>query len=320
MTTDSATVLEDRPRKPVMLRDVTLRDGLQLTGKLLPIAEKLELARSLFAVGVEALEIGAMARPDKVPPMANTLEVISGLSSAELEKCWVWVATPRSAARAIEAGARNLQYCLSASEPHNLANVGRSTEDSIAAMPEAIAAAAEVGGRVQLTIATSFTCPFEGPINPDRVMEIANDERTTGADSIAICDTLGQAIPSEVSQLVARVAREMTFERDIVYHGHDTWGLGVANALAAIESGANTVDGSLGGLGGCPFAPGASGNTATEDLLFALRPEWFTPETFASLIGLAGKLLGYVNEANRSKAAHGALSTSASGRFPWAVG
>lgn len=300
------------------LRDVTLRDGLQLTGKLLPAARKIEIARALLALGVDSVEIGAMARPDKVPPMANTLEVISGLTPEEREKCWVWVATPRSAARALEAGARNLQYCFSASDAHNLANVGRTTEQSLAAMPEAVEAVRAAGGRIQLTIATSFTCPFDGAIDPDRVIAIANDGRADGADSIVICDTLGQATPGQVAALIGRVAAETPPERDIVFHGHDTWGLGAANALAAVGAGAGTVDGALGGLGGCPFAPGASGNTATEDILFALQPEWFTPATLASLVELSAGLLRDVGEPNQSRAAHAALATA--GPFRWGLG
>ncbi|MBT1001550.1 hydroxymethylglutaryl-CoA lyase [Paenarthrobacter sp. DKR-5] len=300
------------------LRDVTLRDGLQLTGKLLPAARKIEIARALLALGVDSVEIGAMARPDKVPPMANTLEVISGLTPEEREKCWVWVATPRSAARALEAGARNLQYCFSASDAHNLANVGRTTEQSLAAMPEAVEAVRAAGARIQLTIATSFTCPFDGAIDPDRVIAIANDRRADGTDSIVICDTLGQATPGQVAALIGRVAAETPQERDIVFHGHDTWGLGAANALAAVGAGAGTVDGALGGLGGCPFAPGASGNTATEDILFALQPEWFTPATLASLVELSAGLLRDVGEPNQSRAAHAALATA--GPFRWGLG
>src|SRR6478736_3027821 len=124
-----------------LLRDVTLRDGLQLTGKMLPTARKLEIARRLLELGVPALEIGSMARPDLVPPMANTVEVISELTPEELDHCWVWVATPRHVEKAAAAGARHFQYCLSASDAHNQANLGRTTAASLSAMPDAVAAA-----------------------------------------------------------------------------------------------------------------------------------------------------------------------------------
>ncbi|AYJ48673.1 hydroxymethylglutaryl-CoA lyase [Rhodococcus sp. P1Y] len=309
------------------LRDVTLRDGLQLTGKLLDVDRKLQVARGLLKAGVPALEIGSMARGDLVPPMANTLEVIGELSAEELERCWVWVATPRHVEKAAAAGARNFQYCFSASDSHNEANIGRTTEASLAAMPDAVQISQSVGGQIELCIATSFTCPFEGQVPQERVLAIANDERATGTSDIVICDTLGQAVPAQVSSLVSRVAAESPARR-IVFHGHDTWGLGVANTLAAITAGATMVDGSLGGLGGCPFAPGASGNTSSEDILFATRPDWFTPDTLAGMVEISEKLLAELGEPMRSKtvqgarssqSGHSAGSTPAARAFEWVI-
>jgi hydroxymethylglutaryl-CoA lyase len=123
------------------LRDVTLRDGLQLTGRLLPTERKIGLVRTLLAAGVPELEIGSLARGDLVPPMADTLDVIAALTPEELERCWVWVATPRHVERAAAAGARRFQYCFSASDSHNRANIGRPTEASLDAMPDAVALA-----------------------------------------------------------------------------------------------------------------------------------------------------------------------------------
>ncbi|MEX3599312.1 hydroxymethylglutaryl-CoA lyase [Kocuria carniphila] len=296
------------------LRDVTLRDGLQLTGKLLSTEKKVQLVRELIRAGVPAIEIGSMARPDLVPPMANTLEVVSALSADELEKCWIWVATPGHVALAADAGARNFQYCFSVTDSHNQANIGRTTEASLAKLPEAVEAAREVGGRIQLCLATSFTCPFEGIVDPNRVLAIANDPRTEGTEAIVICDTLGQAAPAQVTDLITRV-REETPPRQIVFHGHDTWGLGVSNTLAAIVAGATMVDGALGGLGGCPFAPGASGNTSSEDILFATQPAWLTPEKLSHLVNLAEGLLVELGEPNRSKTAQGVRSNAKV--FPW---
>ncbi len=298
------------------LRDVTMRDGLQLTGKMLPTERKLEIIRALIELGVPALEVGSMARGDKVPPMANTLEVIGELTAEELERCWVWVATPRHVEKAAAAGARNFQYCFSASDSHNQANIGRTTEVSLAAMPDAVDITRSVRGQIELCIATSFTCPFEGQVPPDRVIEIANDERATGATDIVICDTLGQAVPVQVSSLISRVRAE-TPDRRVVFHGHDTWGLGVANTLAAISAGAAMVDGSLGGLGGCPFAPGASGNTSSEDILFATRPDWFEPKTLARMVSLSEGLLAELEEPMRSKTVQGARSEAHV--FEWVV-
>ncbi|MGY0501275.1 hydroxymethylglutaryl-CoA lyase [Nocardia sp. FBN12] len=299
-----------------LLRDVTLRDGLQLTGKVLPVERKVDVVRRLLAAGVPALEIGSMARPDLVAPMANSLDLIAALTPDELAKCWVWVATPRHVEKAAAAGARNFQYCFSVSDAHNTANIGRDTETSVAAMPDAIRLARDAGGEIQLCLATTFTCPFDGPVDPERVLAIANDPRTEGAADIVLADTLGQACPDQVSALVTAV-RDSTPPRRIVFHGHDTWGMGVANTLAAVAAGATMVDGALGGLGGCPFAPGASGNTASEDILFATRPDWFTPATLADLVVLTEGLLADLGEPNRSRAAQGARSEAAA--FEWVV-
>ncbi|MBW0104196.1 hydroxymethylglutaryl-CoA lyase [Pseudonocardia sp. KRD291] len=300
-----------------LLRDVTLRDGLQLTGKPLETSKKVELVRALLAAGVPELEIGSLARGDMVPPLADTLDVVAALDPEELERCWVWVATPRHVEKAVAAGARNVQYCLSVSDAHNRANIGRDTEVSLAAMPAAVEHALGAGGRIQLCLATTFTCPFDGPVDPDRVLQIANDPRAEGAVDIVLCDTLGQAVPSQVSSLLTRVRDEAPARR-MVFHGHDTWGQGVANSLAAVAAGAEMVDGALGGLGGCPFAPGASGNTASEDLLFALRPDWLTPAVLAGLVERSEDLLADLGEPNRSRAAQGVRSEASA--FSWTAG
>ncbi|AUH69239.1 hydroxymethylglutaryl-CoA lyase [Gordonia sp. PS3] len=298
----------------VALRDVTLRDGLQLTGKVLDVEVRVALARTLLAAGVPELEIGSMARPDLVPPMAGTLDIVAQLTPDELDRCWVWVATPRHVEKAAAAGVRNFQYCLSVSDAHNKANIGRSAEDSIAAMPRAVAAAKEAGGRIQLCLATAFTCPFDGPVDPDRVRGIVADPRTADADDVVLADTLGQAHPDQVRDLFATVGAG---ERRLVFHGHDTWGMGVANSLAAADGGARLVDGALGGLGGCPFAPGASGNTASEDLLFATRPGYLTPAVLADLVRAGERLLAELGERSRSKAAQGARSKAQA--FDWVI-
>lgn len=298
------------------LRDVTLRDGLQLSGKLLSTERKVDIARQLMALGVPELEIGSMARGDLVPPVANTLEVVAELTAEELDRCWVWVATPRHIEKAAAAGARKFQYCLSASDAHNQANVGRTTESSVAAFPDAVRVTQAVGGTIELCIATAFTCPFDGEVPVDKVLAIADDPRTEGAADLVLCDTLGQAVPAQVTELFD-AARTRTPQRRLVFHGHDTWGLGVANTLAAINAGATMVDGSFGGLGGCPFAPGASGNTSTEDLLFATQPHWFTPDVLESMVRLTDKMLAELGEPNRSKTAQGAQSEAHA--FRWVI-
>lgn len=300
----------------VQFRDVTLRDGLQLVGKNLPTQRKVDLVRELFALGIEHIEVGSMARPDLVPTMADSLEVIAALTPQERERVWLWTATPKHIERAAAAGTRNFQYCFSASDSHNRANIGRDTETSLAAMPDAVAAADAVGGKVQLCIATSFTCPFEGEVPIERFAGILDDPRTEGASDVVVCDTLGQTHPAEVTRRVG-LAAERRPGLGIVFHGHDTWGLGVANAAAAVDAGATVVDGALGGLGGCPFAPGASGNTATEDLAFALRPTWLDPERFGALVRLGEEITAALGEPNRSRSRAGARSRAEA--FEWVL-
>lgn len=309
--------MTDHPALPeAALRDVTLRDGLQLTGGLLPTGEKVRVVRELLAAGVPQLEIGSMARPDLVPPMANTLELVGELTPAELDRSWIWVATPRNVERAVAAGVTRMQYCLSVSDAHNKANVGRTTEESMAALPRALDIAEEAGAELQLCFATAFTCPFDGPVDPARTLALAADPRGRRCSEIVIADTLGQADPQQVGALVAAADRTAP-DHGIVFHGHDTWGMGVANSLAAVAAGAVAVDGALAGLGGCPFAPGASGNTASEDLLFALKPGWLTQETFARIVGLGERITGLLGEDGTSRAAQGARSKADA--FPWVL-
>lgn len=314
---ESGVAEDEVSMSAVALRDVTLRDGLQLTGGMLPVDEKLAIVRELLDVGVPEVEIGSMARGDLVPPLANTLELVAELSPDELERCWIWAATPRNVEKAVAAGVTRLQYCLSVSDAHNRANVGRSTEESMEALPRALDIAAEAGARVQLTLATAFTCPFDGPVDPERTLAIIADPRADRCADTVIADTLGQASPGEVARLVAG-ARRLRPDTDVVFHGHDTWGQGVGNAIAAVGAGARTVDGALGGLGGCPFAPGASGNTSSEDLLFAFKPDWMDPERFRRIVELGERVVGLLGEASTSKAAQGARSTAHA--FPWVLG
>lgn len=294
-----------RSAESVAVRDVVLRDGLQLTEGRLRTSAKVELVRTLLGLGVPELEVGSMARPDLVPALADTLEVIAALDESERDRCWVWVATPGHVRRAADAGVRRFQYCLSVTDEHNRANIGRDTETSMAALPDAIEAAAAVGGTVQLCLATTFTCPLTGAVDPDRVLGLIADRRGEGTVDVVLADTLGQAHPRQVGALVAAAAGPADGRR-IVFHGHDTWGMGVANTLAAVDAGAGMVDSALGGLGGCPFAPGASGNTATEDVVFALRPDWLGPQGFHTLVGAGDRMLAELGEKSRSQASAGA--------------
>ncbi|MET3862079.1 hydroxymethylglutaryl-CoA lyase [Dietzia sp. 2505] len=308
--------MNTRSSGDVAVRDVALRDGLQLTVGRLSTAGKVELVRTLLRSGVPELEVGSMARPDLVPALADTLDVIGALDGAERDRCWVWVATPGQVRRAADAGVRRFQYCLSVTDAHNRANIGRDVETSMAALPEAVRAADAVGGEVQLCLATAFTCPITGPVVPGRVLELIADPRGAGTVDVVLADTLGQAHPRQVGDLVAAAAGPAAGRR-IVFHGHDTWGMGVANSLAAVAAGAGMIDSALGGLGGCPFAPGASGNTATEDVLFALRPDWLDPEGFHDLVRAGDRMLAELGERSRSRASAGAHGNGR--EFDWTL-
>ena len=304
------------PNRPV-IRDVTLRDGLQLAKGTLPTERKLDLARTLIASGIESLEVGAVVRPDRVPAMADTLDLLGMLTGDERAKAWVLVPNLKGAQLASEAGARNIEYVLSVSDAHNRANVGRPTEASLEEIPAIADLVTHPDGSLQVSLSTAFTCPYEGPIDPDRVLALLDDPRMDDVDSVALCDTIGQAIPADVAFLTRSARERLDLDRWLVFHGHDTWGQGVANSLAALTSGADTVDAALAGLGGCPFAPGASGNTATEDVLYAIRPEWLTPERFRTLVTASQALLDTLGEPQRSRAADAATRTT--GPHPWAL-
>jgi hydroxymethylglutaryl-CoA lyase len=163
----------------------------------------------------------------------------------------------------------HLQFVVSVSESHSLANAGRTPEAGLTELTS-IAAALPAGCRLEVTLATAFGCPYEGRVAPGAVMAAVDTALSLGACAVSLADTIGTAIPSEVTALVHR-ATALASDRPVGVHLHDTRGLGVANALAALDAGARRIDGSVGGLGGCPFAPGASGNLALEDLVHVLR-------------------------------------------------
>lgn len=246
----------------ILLRDVTLRDGLQ-DATPIPTEQKLAIFEALVAAGVRELELTSFVRPDRVPAMADAESLCSATAGHDVVR-WGLVLNERGATRALEAGLAHIQFVISVSDTHSLENAGRSTQAAI----DALAAVCELAGSaadVEVTLATAFGCPFELRIDPDRVVEVASQSAAAGVSAVSLADTIGTAIPSDVTSLVRRVADAITPE--IGVHLHDTRGLGVANALAAVDAGVRRLDAAAGGLGGCPFAPGASGNVALEDLV-----------------------------------------------------
>ncbi len=256
----------------ILLRDVTLRDGLQNEPPI-DTADKLAIFDALLAAGVVDLEVASFVRPDLVPSMADAEEIcaatagVLGADGGDIVR-WGLVLNERGAQRAIEAGLVNLQFVVSASDAHSRNNAGRSTDAAMEALA-AICALAGDNAVVETTISTAFGCPFQGPVDPERVVALAQQATASGSTAINLADTIGTAIPRDVTNLVGSVTEKIT--TNVGAHLHDTRGLGVANALAALDAGAIRLDAAVGGLGGCPFAPGASGNVALEDVAHALE-------------------------------------------------
>jgi hydroxymethylglutaryl-CoA lyase len=253
----------------VTIREVALRDGLQIEAPI-PLAGKLEMLAAIAATGVREVEATAFVSPSKVPALADAPELAAALADYPDIEFSALVASPNGARRAIAAGFRSLEYVVSAADAHSRANVGRSSAEACAQIADIVAIGHDVGVTVEVIIATSWDCPFDGPTPPQRVLDIVDAACAFGVDRLAIADTIGTATPGRVAGLVAQVLPRIG-GRPLGAHFHNTRGSGLASAWAAVTAGVSRLDSSVGGLGGCPFAPGASGNIATEDLVYLLR-------------------------------------------------
>ncbi len=264
----------------IILRDVSMRDGLQDEAPV-PTEVKLALFDALVAAGVRELELTSFVRPDRVPAMADADQLCAATAGADVVR-WGLVLNRRGAERALAAGLTHLQYVVSVSDTHSRHNAGAGTDDAIAAFEALAAPLIDQGATIEMTLSTAFGCPYEQRIDPARVVEVARRLVDAGASSVGLADTIGVAVPTEVAALVERVTA--TVDVSVGAHLHDTRGLGLANGLAALGAGATRLDAAVGGLGGCPFAPGASGNVAIEDVAHAL--EAMGVDTGCSILGL----------------------------------
>lgn len=253
----------------VDIRDVSLRDGLQIE-RPIPLSAKLELLAAVAATGVREMEATAFVSPSKVPALADAAELAAELPQFAGIEFSALVASPNGAKRAIAAGLRSIEYVVSAADGHSRANVGRSSAEATAQIPEIVAIAHDSDVAVEVIIATAWDCPFDGPTSPQRVLDVVSAAVDAGADRLAIADTIGTATPRRVADLIDRL-RPRIADVPLGAHFHNTRGTGLASAYAAVGAGVTRLDASVGGLGGCPFAPGASGNIATEDLVYLLR-------------------------------------------------
>lgn len=257
-------------RRSVRLRDVTLRDGLQDEAPV-PTGDKVVLFHALVAAGVADLELTSFVRPDRVPALADAHQLARAVDRpAGGPVCWALVLNDRGAGRALDAGLDHLQFVVSVSETHNAENAGRTVAASIDELARIAERARSADAVVEVTLATAFGCPFEGPVPVDRVLDVAGRVSGLGLRAWTLADTIGTAVPTEVRSLL-RDLRTLDPGATLGVHLHDTRGLALANALVALEEGVDRIDGTVGGLGGCPFAPGATGNLALEDLVHALE-------------------------------------------------
>ncbi|CQD04252.1 hydroxymethylglutaryl-CoA lyase [Mycolicibacterium conceptionense] len=253
----------------VDIREVCLRDGLQIETPI-PLSAKVAILEAIVATGVREVEATAFVSPSKVPALADAAELAEELHRFPDVEFSALVASPNGAKRAIAAGLRSIEYVVSASDTHSHANVGRTSAEATAQIADIVAIAHDSDTSVEVIIATAWDCPFDGPTDPQRVLDIASAAVGFGANRIAIADTIGTTTPRRVSTLIEKV-RPLIGDLPLGAHFHNTRGAGLASAYAAVQSGITRLDASVGGLGGCPFAPGASGNIATEDLVYLLR-------------------------------------------------
>ena len=253
----------------VDVREVGMRDGLQLEAPV-PLAQKLGMLEALVATGVRRIEVTSFVSPRAVPALADADQLAAELFRWPDVHWSALVANPRGAVRAVEAGIAHLEYVVSAADGHSRANAGRSTAEAVGAVPAIAELAHRAGGSLEVVIATAWDCPFEGRTPVARTVDVARASVTGGADQLCLGDTIGTTTPLRVVTLLDAVRRACPGV-SVGAHFHDTRGTGQANALAAVQAGVTQLDASVGGLGGCPFAPGASGNIATEELVYLLE-------------------------------------------------
>ncbi|MER6438329.1 hydroxymethylglutaryl-CoA lyase [Streptomyces sp. NPDC001185] len=254
------------PVEQVLITDVLLRDGLQIEPVTVPTPDKLRLAHGLIEAGLTSLEVGAFVHPGKVPQMADTGALLATLLPSTDATLHTLVFNERGARRAIEAGARHVRFVVSASEGHSVANTGATTEEAVERLEECAELLRYRGVRVEASIATAFVCPYDGETEPRRVVALARRLVLMGAKAVHLADTIGAAGPTHIRRTVTAV-RDALPDRPIGLHLHNTYGMASANAWEGVQLGVRRFDAALGGIGGCPFAPGAAGNIATDDLV-----------------------------------------------------
>ena len=254
----------------VIINDVGPRDGLQNQPKHLSVEERLRLIRAVEAAGVRDIEVGSFVSPKAVPAMAGTDQIMAGLDKTSGRNYSALIPNMKGYELARNAGTPTVAMVLYASEGMAQKNVNMSLQQAEAVTLDILERAREESVRIIATIAVAFECPFDGPTDPARVEDIAARFVDAGVEQIVIADTIGAGNPQQVSRLTRKLVDTNGADR-VACHFHDTRAMGLANVYAALESGVRRFDASIAGLGGCPFAPGASGNVATEDVVMMLE-------------------------------------------------
>lgn len=251
----------------VRLHEVSPRDGLQNEAEIVSTDAKVALIERLVAAGFSDIEVTSFVSPRFIPQLADASEVLARLPNAPGVRYWALVPNPVGLDRALETGIRHIATFMSTSETHNQKNLNRTMRESLAGLKKVIGSAVAEDMRVRAYLSTVVGCPYEGDVPVAKVVELALALKEAGAHEIALGDTTGMGEPEQVKNLIGALTTAGIPLSDIACHFHDTRGTAVVNAYAAWQVGIRTFDGSIAGIGGCPYAPGAAGNAATEDLL-----------------------------------------------------
>ncbi len=253
----------------VTLREVGLRDGLQSISRTLPTEHKLQWIRGAWEAGLREIEVGSFVPPKLLPQLADTAELVAFAKTLPGLAASVLVPNLKGAERAMDSGADWMLLPLSASHAHSLANLRRAPDEVVSEIAAMVAARQARGSsiRIEVGISTALGCTIQGEVAVDEVLRLLKAVLALGVDRVGLADTVGYADPRQVAELFTR-AREVAGDRLACGHFHDTRGLGMANVMAALQAGETRFDACLAGMGGCPHAPGASGNVATEDLAY----------------------------------------------------
>lgn len=258
------------PPRRIELVEVSPRDGLQNEPEVMPSAVKVELIERAVAAGVRRLEAASFVNPERVPQMADAEDVMAALPARDDVTYIGLVLNRRGFDRAAAAGCREVNYALVASDMFSRRNQGTTIEQGLSVFEDVAEAARAAGIRFSLTVSAAFGCPFQGEVRPERVHELVRHCIGFGPFEVGLADTIGVAVPTQVTEMFSEIGRVADGVR-LRGHFHNTRNTGIANAFAAVEAGVHALDASIGGIGGCPFAPAATGNVPSEDLVYMLN-------------------------------------------------